>query len=142
MDQQNQSYSNHTKWDPPFHFFMAPISLINAGWCIWRAIQNATPVNLWIVAVALAFVVTVFKTRIYSLKVQDRLIRLEENLRLTRLSPSAAEACKLTEAQFIGLRFASDGELVALAQRAAKEGMTAKQIKQAISQWRADHFRV
>jgi len=82
--------------------------------------------------------------RAYPLKVQDRVIRLEERLRLQALAPAEwhAQIYRLTEDQLIGLRFASDDEVVALAKQALEENLTRKQIKERIKNWRPDNWRV
>jgi hypothetical protein len=79
--------------------------------------------------------------RTYSLKVQDRAIRAEESLRHFVLTGKLLDS-RLRSSQIIALRFASDAEFPALAQKAAEEGLSAKQIKESIQNWRADHNRV
>jgi hypothetical protein len=82
--------------------------------------------------------------RSYPLKVQDRVIRLEERIRLQALAPAEwhAQIYKLTEDQLIGLRFASDDEVVVLAKLALEQNLTRKQIKERIKDWRPDDWRV
>jgi cbb3-type cytochrome oxidase subunit 3 len=77
----------------------------------------------------------------YALKAQDRAIRAEENLRHFILSGKPLDA-RLRMGQIVALRFASDDEFVALAKRAAEEGLKSKEIKQAIQNWRADYNRI
>jgi hypothetical protein len=88
--------------------------------------------------------IPVFKLRLYPLKVQDRVIRLEERLRLQSLAPEEwhAQIYRLTEDQLIGLRFAGDDEVVELAKEALEGHLNRKQIKERIKNWRADDWRI
>ena len=97
-----------------------------------------------LVMLAVAVLTLVFKVRLYSLKVQDRVIRLEERLRLTQLlqEPLRSRIPELTEDQLCGLRFASDAEVAKLAERALNEKLSRADIKKAIKTWRPDYWRV
>ena len=139
-----QSYANHARLDPLFHFVLAPLGIAAIIVSVILFVQHPRLASgLWIVF-AIGLFLVAFKTRTYALKVQDRVIRLEERLRLSMLLPEAARARipELTEHQLIALRFASDAELPGLAMRALNEGLTSKQIKSAIESWRPDYFRV
>lgn len=139
-----QSYKNHTKWDPMFHFVLTPITLIFSITLIVIAVRYPNGRNIHFAIMAVLLLLTIFKTRVYSLKVQDRVIRLEERMRLKELcSPTQlAEVESLTIRQYVGLRFASNAELPELAVRAVRENLTAKQIKEAVKSWRPDEYRV
>ncbi len=139
-----QNLSNHLRFDPKFHFVLAPILVGNFVWAIWRLVQAPHIYSVWSVVLGGAFILWLLTTRLYALKVQDRLIRLEERLRIVPMLPAAAKARwnELTEGQLVALRFASDGEVGLLAERAINEKLTPKAIKQAIQVWRADLFRV
>jgi len=136
-----QSFKSHTKWDPLFHFVISPILLVNVILAVRHAWAYPAYTTIVAVVLAIALFLLAFKMRLYSLKVQDRLIRLEERLRLQGQLP-AADLARLSESQLVGLRFASDEEVVALAQKALAGNWTQKQIKAAIKTWRPDHFRV
>ena len=139
-----QSYANHARLDPTFHFVLAPLTIISVVLSIIVFTRHPGLLStLWVV-LAIALLLNATKTRNYALKVQDRLIRLEERLRLSQLLPETARPriAELRESQLIGLRFASDAELPALAMRALNEGLTQKQIKASIQVWRPDTFRV
>ena len=97
-----------------------------------------------LIVLAIAVLVLAFKVRLYALKVQDRVIRLEEQLRLMRLLPDPLRARipEFTEGQLCALRFVSDAELPKLAERALNEKLSRADIKKSIQTWRPDYWRV
>jgi hypothetical protein len=140
-----QSYANHTRWHPLFHFFILPVLLINFIWAIVDFVKAPGLDPGWWIVVSLALALLAFSARTYSLKVQDRVIRLEERLRYQQLlSPALTGQCgALTIGQTIALRFANDQELEELVSAVVSGKLTtSKDIKQAIKNWRADEFRV
>jgi len=147
-----QNLANHTRWDPPFHFFVLPVTVLTVLGIIYHSVRHAIQhpdADAAIHAVihtimALAFLTLVFKVRLNPLKVQDRVIRLEERLRLTQLlsEPLRSRIPELTEDQLCGLRFASDAEIPKLVERTLKENLKRADIKKAIQNWRPDNFRV
>jgi len=139
-----QSFKNHVMFDPPFHFFLAPVGLFLLIASIVELWKNPGWVSGIHVLTIVWLIVLVFKTRIYSLKVQDRVIRLEERLRLAGLLPATLQprVGELTIDQLIGLRFASDAEVPGLVEKALAENCNRKQIKQAVQNWRGDYWRV
>ncbi len=143
-DASSQNYSHHTRYDPLFHFFILPVFAITVISSIVHLVRRPGLHSAWLVVFVVAAVILAFKVRLYALKVQDRVIRLEERLRLmTLLDPSLRPRIgELTESQLIALRFASEGELPALAARALNEKLAGAEIKKAIQQWRADYWRV
>ncbi len=140
-----QTYANHTRWHPIFHFFLAPVLVINLIWSIVLCYQNPGWTQCWWTVVSIGLIVMMFLVRTNSLKVQDRLIRLEEQLRYQRLLPAglAQRAMGLSPGQIIALRFAPHDELELLDNDvlAGKFNKPAD-IKRAIKNWRADQFRV
>jgi hypothetical protein len=139
-----QSFKNHTRWDPPVHFFLTPVLLVTIGFTIKHALAYPNAMTLWLVLLSVSLFVWLLKTRTYALKVQDRVIRLEERLRMEKLLPPELMSRfeELSVGQIVGLRFASDGELPALVLRALDERLDPKQIKKAIQTWRPDTHRV
>lgn len=142
-----QTYKNYARWDPPFHFFVLPVMILNVAFAIYATIHHWPDhphLFPWWIVVSIALFLLALRSRLYALKAQDRVIRLEERLRLAALLPPAdlARGNALTESQLIGLRFASDAELPALVRRTLDENLTQKQIKEAIVTWKPDLFRV
>ena len=134
-----QNFKNHARFDPKFHFFTVPLALLCFIASILHVWKQQTPANILLVPVTFTLFMTVGIARAYALKVQDRLIRLEESLRMDRLG---VHHDGLTIRQFVALRFASDAELPALTERARAEKLSGKQLKEAIVNWRADYDRV
>jgi Family of unknown function (DUF6526) len=144
---QPQSFKSHTRWDPLFHFIILPILLANIILCIVFYIQHRPMLSytgIWLIVLSIVIFMVAGKSRGNALKVQDRVIRLEERTRLSSMIPAEqmAELDSLDMRQYVGLRFASNPELPALARRAVREKLTEKQIKEAIVSWRADNDRV
>jgi hypothetical protein len=144
MAEASQNFSNHTRYDPLFHFFILPVFAIALVTSIIHLIKWPGPHSALLVVFFIAAMVAVFKIRLYSLKVQDRVIRLEERQRLaTLLDPALRSRIpEFTVSQLVALRFASDAELPALATRALNEKLSSADIKKAIKQWRPDNWRV
>jgi uncharacterized membrane protein YdbT with pleckstrin-like domain len=143
-DETPQNFSNHTRRDPLFHFFILPVFAITLIATIVHLVRRPSLHSAWLVVVVIAAIAAILEIRLYALKVQDRVIRLEERLRLASLLDASLRPRipEFTEAQLIALRFASDAELPALGARALNEKLTAQEIKKAIQHWRPDYWRV
>ena len=139
-----QKFENHGRLIPGYHFVLLGIVTINFILRVIWAVRTPTLVNLWGIVMAVAFVLMAWYLRSFPLSVQDRVIRLEERMRLGRLLPPdlRPRLGEFTRGQLVGLRYASDEELPALAARVLNEGITSKRaIKAMVTQWRADHLR-
>jgi|SRR6185369_14235231 len=145
MPPEVQSYASHRRFHPLFHFFAFPVLAINFIVHLYLLWRMPSLLMVWSCVVAAALVATVFLARYYSLRQQDRIIRLEERLRLQSLLPEELRfrINELRTSQLVGLRFCSDEEL-ADATRAVLAGEVKSQaeIKQRVKQWRADHHRI
>jgi hypothetical protein len=139
-----QTRDNHVRLHPPFHFFFSLAVLILFAVSVYEAIRNPGLSTAAQVLLVLVVGTVGVLARTYALKVQDRVIRLEEQLRLSHLMDAEYESTihALSEAQLVALRFASDDELPSLARRAAAERLNGKAIKAAIRNWRPDYWRV
>src|SRR5882672_12504706 len=116
MAQSGQTYKTHTRFFPPFHFFVAPVLLINVFVQAYLLYRAPGRLALWQVVVALALVMTALTARLMALAVQDRVIRLEMRLRMQHVLPADLQLRipEITREQCVGLRFASDAEMTAL----------------------------
>ena len=140
-----QNYSNHRRWYPLFHFVVQPLLVLNFLSHLVRFIMTPSWELAFWTLLSITLVLLAFASRLMALKAQDRVIRLEERLRYKDiLSPEVVErANALSVGQMIALRFASDGELSGLIERTLNgEFAKNRDIKKAITNWRADHLRV
>jgi hypothetical protein len=139
-----QNLKNHGKMDPPFHMVFFTVLVVNLVMAISFTIHHFNVFSAWLVIISIAVFIPWVKMRTYPLKVQDRVIRLEERIRLQSLAPAEwhTQIYRLTEDQLIGLRFAADDEVVELAKQALEANLSRKQIKERIKSWRADNWRI
>ena len=148
-DAAPQNFKNHGATDPWFHYVLSLILVLNFCYALCHLVvailhHTFSFPDAWFVVLSYGLLIIWVKVRTYPLKVQDRVIRLEERLRLQSLAPAdwQKQIQNLSEAQLIGLRFAPDEEVVDLAKQALAENLTRKQIKERFKNWRADTFRI
>ena len=140
-----QTYANHVRFHSPFHFFLLPGTLVLLILSIVNVVRHYHRLDAWILLlIGILLPVAVPLIRINPLRAQDRVIRLEERLRLQALLSAELNSRigELSEPQLIALRFASDEELPALVGRVLAAKTPPQDIKKAIVTWRADTFRV
>ena len=141
---KKQTYSNHRRFFPLFHFVTMPVLLLLLIGSIVNLVKSSHD-NLYsaslIVLISVILILSTLFGRMFALKAQDRAIVAEEKFRHYLLTQRPLPT-ELTVRQIIGLRFASDEELPALAQRAVKENLSEEKIKKEIQNWRGDHYRV
>lgn len=139
-----QSFENHTRVVPAYHMVAFPILAINLLWSLYRVIRNFSADAIIALLLAFALVIIFLFARLFTLTVQDRVIRLEMRLRLEKLLPPDLQPRipDLTVAQLVALRFASDEELPLLTRRVLTENITdRKTIKRMIQRWIPDNLR-
>ena len=148
-----QSYANHRKFVPWYHFFAPLVLLVYLIRSIWKlagTLMSDTPMGaghsfdaVLAVLVAAALIVVWLYARLFPLAVQDRVIRQEMELRLARILPDDLKGRigDLTKGQIIGLRFASDGELSDLVRDAVDNGTSREALKKKIKDWQTDDWR-
>ena len=144
MSKAPQNLKNHGRLDPPYHFILLAVLTANLFIVLCYTWSHLNLYSEWLTLLSIAAFIPAMKLRTYPLKVQDRVIRLEERLRLQSLAPAEwhAQIYRLTEDQLIGLRFAADDEVVELAKLALEQNLSRKQIKERIKSWRADDWRI
>lgn len=142
---EQQSLTNHARYVPGFHFVLGTIVLVNLAWSIFALVRDPSGPALFGLLPAIGLVLMFWYARAFAVTVQDRVIRLEERLRLAEMLPADLHPRipEFSRAQLVALRFASDGELPALARRVLDERLVdGAAIKKMITQWRADDQRV
>lgn len=144
MAEKPQSFEHHRKFVPLFAAVALPILAINLGWSVYRLIRTPTADSGVSLLVAIALGIIAVYARLFALTVQDRVIRLEMQLRLKQLLPADQQGrvTDFTRDQLIAMRFAGDAELPGLAAQVLRDNIRDKTaIKKLIKNWQADHFR-
>ena len=144
MAERVQTFKNHPRLLPAFHFFVLPVLLLNVLNEARRAWRYPSEGSLFVVVVAAALFTLAFLSRSQALTVQDRVIRLEMRLRLRQILPPDLQPriADLTHRQLIALRFASDAELPVLVREILDGKLTtAKEIKLRVKNWQGDWLR-
>jgi hypothetical protein len=139
-----QTFANHTQWTPGFHFFASPLAAIFFVWAVRRVVQTPNTDTAFMLVGAVALLASTAMGRVQALKVQDRVIRLEERLRLMRILPADLQPHipSLRASHLVAMRFASDEETPELMRYVlANATVKPKEIKQRIRNWQADWFR-
>jgi len=145
MSQSDQNFKNHAKMVPAYHYWMTPMLVLPSLYLGYRVVVDFSFADLVTFIFSVGVVFAAFFARWFALGVQDRVIRLEEQLRMEKLLPEELKQRipEVTTEQMIALRFASDEELPGLVFKALTEGISnRKTLKQAIKNWRADHQRI
>ena len=145
MSESPQSFESHAKIVPGYHKVTAPLLLLPTLYFGYLLVLDFSVERAAVLLFSVGVIFVAFYARFFPLGVQDRLIRLEERMRMERLFPADLKARipEFTPAQCVALRFASDEELPGLARRVLEQGMTDRnEIKRAVKSWRADHARI
>jgi len=140
-----QTFENHRRVVPGYHFVVWPIFALNLAWSLYRLRRSFSVDSVLAVLLAGALILLLYYARVFALTAQDRVIRLEMTLRLAQLLPPDVRprANEFTLDQLIALRFAGDAELPELAHRVLAENVTdRKAIKRMIQHWKPDFLRV
>lgn len=138
---ETQTFATHRKFVPLFHYVTLPILLANIVMAVMGVVRGPSLWSAWGLALAIALFLGALFARVFALAAQDRVIRLEERLRMRELLPADLQARipELTREQVIGLRFASDEELPELVARVLRENVQKRdEVKKLVKHWRAD----
>jgi hypothetical protein len=139
-----QNFKNHARTVPAFHYVVLPILLINLVWSIYSAVHVFSGQTMDSVLLAIALILFALNARLFALRVQDRVIRMEMQLRMRQILPAdlMPRIPEFTVSQLVALRFASDAELPDLARKVLQENLTERRvIKAMIRNWQPDNLR-
>jgi Family of unknown function (DUF6526) len=137
--QRPQTYANHVN-RPRLTAGAAVFAIVALGFLIAEAFRRPGLLVFGVLCLTLAVMFLIAISRVYIVRLQDRIILLEMRVRLARLGREA-DYTRLSKRQLVALRFASDAELPALIQRAVSDNLTSRQIKEAIRDWQPDYQR-
>lgn len=140
----SQSFANHARIVPGFHYGVVGALSLNFLWSLVRLYRVPGLDAVVGVITAGGLLGLLFYARMFPLRVQDRIIRLEMSLRLASVLPPdlRARASSLRPGQLVALRFASDAELPSLVRQILDENLAdRREIKRRIREWQADHLR-
>ena len=141
---RTQTFANHRRVFPLYHYVAAPIVTLNLVYTAIVAFRAPGKATIWAFVFAVGVAALLLASRTMVLIVQNRVIRLEQRLRLVALLPDhlRSRIVELKLTQLIGLRFASDSELASLVERClAGELKDGDEVKRAITNWQADFLR-
>lgn len=145
MAESTQSFENHAKMVPLYHYWATGFLMVPTLYFLYLTITSFSLTNLMLLSFAIGVNIVGLFSRLFPLGVQDRVIRLEERMRMERLLPDELKPRinEVSADHLIGLRFASDGELADLVRRVLDgELATRKDVKAAVKAWRADNQRI
>lgn len=140
-----QTYANHRRYVPGFHFVTFGILVVTTLWWAYRTVRAFSVDHLMLLLLGIGVVMLFLYTRTFATGNQDRIIRLEERVRLEKLLPTelVPRIGELSTAQLVGLRFASDGEVETLVRAIFTESIAGRdEIKRRVKSWRVDNQRV
>ncbi len=144
-DQMPQSYANHGRYVPMYHFVASTLVILNFVWSVVAVIRQFSPSAVVNVLTAIALLIMFWYMREFAARNQDRIIRLEMRLRLAEVLPAELKPRigELTTRQLVALRFAGDAELPGLVKQVLGGQLASQQaIKLAITDWQADFQRI
>jgi Family of unknown function (DUF6526) len=145
MATTSQTFQTHRKFVPLFHYVALPILLVNVFVVAYGVVRGPGLGSVWALAVAIALFLAGLFARVFALGAQDRVIRLEERLRMREVLPPdlRGRIHEFSREQIIGLRFASDAELPELAALALRDNLQKRDaIKKLVKSWRPDDHQL